>query len=383
MGIIKKRNPGYVNFMSTLHVAKSRARSADATPMVTMRQVAQEAGVSYTTVSFVINGNDTARGIGAATRERVLETARRLGYRHNGLARAVSLGRSQVLAVALQTLELEFRTRILSGILEAAEESGYFVKVVSLTDSTLSNEKIEQLAQARVAGVVAVNVDGDSLQRLRAELERYGGLVAMVDDVAPQGWGIRISSDNENGMRVAFEHLQELGHRKLALVSGPFNSALVQARHRAFNELSEQHGLAASPIIATDSHWTLNAEQNTQICELLRSPQRPTAFICMGDLLAMRVIKIAHSLGMDIPQDLSVVGYGNFAIAEVAVPSLTSVAQPFHQMGYLATTHLLQELSSDPNSPEKNASASTITKVLPTHLVSRESSGPVPTNLLF
>ncbi len=161
-----------------------------------MRQVAREAGVSYTTVSFVINGNDTARGIGAATRERVLETANRLGYRHNGLARAVSTGKSRVLPVAVQTLELEFRARILSGALEAAEEAGYFVKVVALADTTIPAEKIEQLVQSRVAGVIAVNVEANSLRRLSQEIGCYGGLVATVDGINPHGGGIRVSSDN-------------------------------------------------------------------------------------------------------------------------------------------------------------------------------------------
>lgn len=352
--------------------------------MVTMRQVAAEAGVSYTTVSFVINGNDTARGIGAATRERVLETAKRLGYRHNGLARAVSTGKSQVLAVAVQTLELEFRARILSGVLEAAEAAGYFVKVVALPETEIPREKIEQLVEARVAGVIAVNIEAESLNRLRKEMGRYGGLVATVDDVNPQDCGIRISSDNAGGIRASFEHLRELGHDKIALLSGPLASPIVQARRGAFAQLSRQHALTEFPFVEAAQDWTLLGADVEPLRALLASAERPTALICMSDLLAMRAIKIARALGLQVPRDLSVVGYGDFAIAEIADPALSTVAQPFQGMGHLAATHLLNALGATESKSAPNAqlktrnSAATISEILPTHFIARESSGPVP-----
>ena len=355
--------------------------------MVTMRQVAQEAGVSYTTVSFVINGNDTARGIGAATRERVLETAQRLGYRHNGLARAVSTGKSQVLAVAVQTLELEFRARILLGVLEAAEAAGYFVKVVALPEAEISREKIKQLVESRVAGVIAVNIEPESLKRLRTEVGRYGGLVATVDDVNPQDCGIRISSDNAAGMRLAFEHLRELGHQKIALLSGPEASALARERYQAFLELSERDKLPKFPIVKTGGDWILTAEKEAQICAILNSNERPTAFLCMGDLLAMCVLKIARRLGLEVPRDLSLVGYGDFAISEISVPTISSISQPFHQMGQIGTLQLLRALEAKsqaaPNSDVANDSLADFIEILPVHLIARESSGPVPTKTRF
>ncbi len=353
--------------------------------MVTMRQVAAEAGVSYTTVSFVINGNDTARGIGATTRERVLQTAKRLGYRHNGLARAVSTGKSQVLAVAVQTLELEFRARILSGVLEAAEEEGYFVKVVALDGWEIPREKIEQLGEARVAGVIAVNIEPESLKRLRQEVERYGGLVAAVDDVNPHDYGIRISSDNAGGIRASFDHLRELGHEKIALLSGPEASALVRERHQAFAELSERDQLPSFPVVETPPDWILTAEHEAQICEILNSPDRPTAYLCMGDLLAMRVLRIARSLGLEVPRDLSLVGYGDFAISEISVPSISSVSQPFHQMGLVGTQQLLRALNAEsqaaPRPEVTDDSSADFIQILPVHLVARESSGPAPTQV--
>lgn len=368
--------------MSLLQATKTRSRSADMTPMVTMRQVAAEAGVSYTTVSFVINGNDTARGIGAATRERVLATAKRLGYRHNGLARAVSTGRSQVLAVAVQTLELEFRARILSGVLEAAETAGYFVKVVPLTEYEIPREKIEQLVESRVAGIVAVNLEPGSLGHLRQEVGRYGGLVATVDDINPQDCGIRVSSDNQGGIRASFAHLRELGHQRIALLSGPDASALVRERYRTFAELRQRDQLPEFPIVETREDWILTTEMEAQICEILSGPQRPTAYLCMGDLLAMYVLKIARRLGLEVPRDLSLVGYGNFTISEVSVPSLSSVSQPFHKMGFLATLQLLRALEAKsqaaPNAEVADDSLTDFTEILPVHLVTRESSGPAP-----
>ena len=373
--------------MPTLPKTKTRTRSKDGSAMVTMRQVAREAGVSYTTVSFVINGNDTARGIGAATRERVLETAKRLGYRHNGLARAVSTGKSQVLAVAVQTLELDFRAKILSGVLEAAEAAGYFVKVVSLPSYEIPREKTAQLVESRVAGVIAVNIEPESLKHLRGEMERYGGLVATVDDIDPQDGGIRVSSDNTGGIQTAFQHLRELGHHKIALLSGPEASTLARERYQAFVALVEGEKLPKYPVIKTREDWNLTEEMEAQICEILNSHRRPTAYLCMGDLLAMRVLKIARSLGLEVPRDLSIVGYGNFTISEISVPSLSSVNQPFHQMGFLGTHELLRALETKalaaPNSKVADDMLDDVTKVLPVNLIVRESSGPAPTELLF
>lgn len=355
--------------------------------MVTMRQVAAEAGVSYTTVSFVINGNDTARGIGAATRERVLETAKRLGYRHNRLARAVSTGKSKVLAVAVQTLSVEFRARILSGVLEAAEEAGYFVKVVELAEWEIPREKIEQLVESRVAGVIAVNLEPESLRRLRQEIGRYGGLVAAVDDINLQDCGICISSDNAGGMQAAFDHLRALGHQKIALLSGPESSALVRERYQAFVELMKRDGLLGFPFVETEEYWDLTEEKEAQICAILNSHDRPTAFLCMGDLLAMRVLRIARSLGLEVPRDLSLVGYGDFAIAEIAVPSISTISQPFHQMGLVGTLQLLRALEADSQAalnPEvADEALAGFAEILPVHLIARESSGPAPTQTCF
>ncbi len=368
--------------MPTLQAPKTRSRSVDNPPMVTMRQVAQEAGVSYTTVSFVINGNDTARGIGAATRERVLETAKRLGYRHNGLARAVSTGKSQVLAVAVQTLELEFRARILSGVLEAAEAAGYFVKVVALPEWDIPREKIKQLVESRVAGVIAVNIEPESLKRLRKEVGRYGGLVATVDDVNPQDCGIRVSSDNAAGMRLAFDHLRELGHERIALLSGPESSALARERYQAFVELIERDELPEFPVIKTEEGWHLTEEKEAQTCEILNHKERPTAFLCVGDLLAMRVLRIARHLGLEVPRDLSIVGYGDFAISEFSVPSISTISQPFHQMGHLGALQLLRVLEAKSQAASDSEIASDLladfTQILPVHLIARESSGPAP-----
>ncbi len=185
---------------------------------------------------------------------------------------------------------------------------------------------------------------------------------------------------------MAFEHLRALGHEKIALLSGPEKSALVRERQQTFYELLQRDGLEEFPTVRTGTDWNLSEAQVAQISAILADEQRPTAYLCMGDLLAMHALKIARALGLEVPRDLSLVGYGNFLISEISVPALSSISQPFHQMGHSVAVQLLRALAATSagacDSESAGDSPFDFTEILPVHLVTRESSGPAPTNLL-
>ena len=354
--------------------------------MATMREVAAQAGVSYTTVSYVLNQRDSGRGISDATRQRVTEAATELGYRHNALARAMVEGGQRVIGLMIQDLSLEIRAQILAGVIEEANRSDYLVKVFPLTGQSVSEETLNKCLEQRLGGAIVVNVNAESLSRMHQEFSRYRMALAMVDDVSPQNWGVRVVSDDAAGVELALQHLWDLGHRRFGFVAGPTDSTVTAIRRRAYADFMVEHNSASGPIIDSSPHWDLRATDEEKLRAALLKAERPTAIFCVSDFLAMRVLRLARSLGLEVPRDLSVVGYSDLTVARYADPPLTTIAQPFRAMGELATRHVIQRLTAARSKSGQGQDATTKTfnepldVALPTQLVIRASTAaPVPT----
>lgn len=353
--------------------------------MVTMREVASRAGVSYTTVSYVLNGRDSGRGISDATRQRVTQTASELGYRHNALARAMVEGGQRVIGLLTEDLALETRAQILAGAIEEANERGYLIKVFPLAHNRVPEATLNQCLEQRLCGAIAVNIASGSLGEVHEEFSRFGVALAMVDDVSPQSWGVRVASDDEAGVHLALEHLWQLGHRRFGFAAGPTNSEVSATRRRAYADFMTAHQIESGPIIDATPRWDFGAEDEAKLRAALLDERRPTAMFCVSDYLAMRVLRMARSLGLDVPRDLSVVGYSDLLVAGYADPPLTTIAQPFRLMGTLAARHIIERVERARAKPLqgkdfKNAATSIFNEplniALPTRLVVRESTAP-------
>ncbi len=347
-----------------------------------MRDIAAQAGVSYTTVSYVMNQRDSARGIGAETRQRVMETAAALGYRHNAVARAMVEGGQRVIGLLIQDPAVEFRAKILAGVIEEANRSGYLIKVFPLLQNSVPESILNTCLEQRLSGVIVVNVTTESLRHVHEEFSRYGVAIAMVDDVAPQGWGVRVVSDDVAGVHSALQHLWDLGHRRFGLLGGPPNSAVTQVRRGAYADFLTSREVKIGPIIDAASSWAFRPEDEAQLRSALGDLQRPTAIFCVSDYLAMRVLRIARSLGLDVPRDLSVVGYSDLSVAAYADPPLTTVVQRFRDMGALAARHIIARVErAKVESPQIQGATlqiynEALNEILPTHLVVRASTAP-------
>ena len=244
--------------------------------MATMREVAAQAGVSYTTVSYVLNQRDSGRGISDATRQRVTEAATELGYRHNALARAMVEGGQRVIGLMIQDLSLEIRAQILAGVIEEANRSDYLVKVFPLTGQSVSEETLNKCLEQRLGGAIVVNVNAESLSRMHQEFSRYNMALAMVDDVSPQEWGVRVVSDDVAGVELALQHLWDLGHRRFGFVAGPTDSTVTAIRRRAYADFMIEHDSASGPIIDSSPRWDLRETDEEKLrAALLEARARP------------------------------------------------------------------------------------------------------------
>lgn len=340
--------------------------------MVTMDQIAQRAGVSQATVSYVLNQRHRATRISEGTRQRVLSTARELGYRRNALAHAMVTGKNPVIALLAWAPEGEVVARVLGGALDAAEEQQYTIKVLRLHNNQIDYRTIERCIELRIAGALVMFLGHDTLDHLRHELEHYAVPVAIVDSSFPQTGGIRVVSDDLLGCHQAVEHLVRLGHRRIAFLSGRPGSAATTMRELGFRAAMAAFALPIPPGYLVQGWWEPGTIRHVTE-HLLKHPDgRPTAIVCASDETAMVVLRTARKQGLRVPHDLSVIGYADLTMAALADPPLTSVAQPFAEMGRAAVHHLLRAASKGDDAAADPA----VNQALPTRLIVRESTAP-------
>jgi LacI family transcriptional regulator len=337
--------------------------------MVTMRDIAEKAGVSRATVSLVLNGKDAAVGIAADTRRRVREVAAELGYRPNQIARAMVTKRNQVLVYLVPDPTAEVSARIMGGVLREADAAGYFVKVLPYS-APLNQRVIEQCVELRPTGVVSLYVYGDALALLREELTRYRIPAAVVDSSLPMEGGIRVFSDDTDGMRQIFAHLTELGHRRIAFVAGTEVSGAARLRETAYREwAATSDAPPPAAYFRRGEYRVATIEAVTR--ELLALPEgRPTAIAGVDDRTALVVARVIWEAGLRVPEDVSVTGFADLFMADYGHPPLTTVAQPFEEIGRRAVRHLL---AADPSG---GVNATTVEDPVPTRLRVRRSTGP-------
>ncbi len=343
--------------------------------MVTMGDVASKAGVSQTTVSSVMGGRTDRLKISHETRERVLGAARELGYQRNQLARAMVTGKSRIIGVLTTPRSGENVVRILSGATEAANQNNYLLKVVHLSHSGIDDATIAQSLEWRLAGAMVFGFSEETHLRLNEAFRINKIPVTLIDNVPPVNWGVRIGSDDEQGIRQIVSHLLALGHHKFAFVGGR-PSPLSDWRERSFRAALAEAGLSVPAHWIRNTAWGDQKVIKAEVQALFQESgsQLPTAIVCSADSIAMVVVHIAHARGLRVPHDLSVTGYSNADLSAFADPPLTTVDQSFQEMGRLAALQVIG--LAENNETSKVAASGEI--LLPVRLIERESTAVAP-----
>jgi LacI family transcriptional regulator, repressor for deo operon, udp, cdd, tsx, nupC, and nupG len=290
-------------------------------------EVAREAGVSQSTVSLVLSGRAAGR-VAAATQERVREAALRLGYRPHAAARSLRSGRSGLVVLMVPQVRNPlnpFFPRVMDGAEQAAYEHGY-----SLVLAFGRRGPIFEVAAA-VDGIIACS---QPLPELRHPLPA----VVLDHTAAREVPSVRM--DVAGGMAEAVRHLAELGHTRIGHVRSVFATPTFQARARAFRR-------AAARLDTAEVTADLSAPAAEQaVADLLADGRaRPTAVVCDDDLQAAGVYRAAHRLGLRIPDQLSVVSFGNTDVATMLAPGLTTVDLPGEELGRAGMTLLVEQLA--------------------------------------
>lgn len=312
--------------------------------MVSVKDVAEAAGVSLGTVSNVLNRPDR---VSPATRSRVEVAMADLGFVRNESARQLRAGKSQTLAYVVLDAANPFFTDVARGAEEVAAPQDYTMYLCnSHNDLAREHMYLSRLEEQRVAGVLLTPLEGDD-PAIRLITGR-GTPVVLVERASTDGSMCSVSVDNVAGGRFAVEHLIDRGHTRIALVGGLETIPQVRERWAGAAAAVADAGLETSTLVRIDTDDLTVAEGRLAGERLtgLSGPSRPTAAFCANDLLALGLLQQCVGLGLDVPGDLAIVGYDDIEFAAAAAVPLTSIRQPRRQLGQVAAELLLDEATN-------------------------------------
>jgi len=329
----------------------------------TQKDVADRAGVSRSTVSYVLNDQtDLKVPISAETRQRVLQAIAELGYEPDARAQSLRRGNTKTVGVIIPVIQNPFFWQILSGISSELKPAGYSVYLSLHPDEKV--RALQELVQQRVDGFILLA----SVKRLSSELTEYvrrSGRPA-VEITATEAEFDHVSHSYASGTQILMNYLLELGHRRIGFVYGVTEEVQGYDRLLTYRQVLRQAGLAPFEV-----HCGVHMDDAYQAARmLLAHPDRPTALLVINDMLAIAVMRAASELGLTIPGDLSVAGFDDILFSRYTVPSLTTVSGKAEESGRDAVRLLLRRLA-EPDLPQQVTTVNV-------ELMVRESTGPAP-----
>jgi len=339
----------------------------------TMQDIADEAGVSQSTVSRVLTGAPNAIPINPATRERILEVARQMRYRPNPLARGLRGARTMLLGVIVREITDPFFAGAIDAISTEANRRGYNVVLGHAHGRTEEAIALRTVLETRHCDAILLVGDTRDQPRLMEDLRRTNfPVVGLWQGTAAMPGISVVGVDNRAGIDALMSHLLGLGHRRIAFVGGAFLEGRligdIGERRAAFLERAAAEGLDVPEGFVCDAQNTL-AGGSGAFEELMALPERPTAVVASTDVLAIGSIHAACRLGLQVPAEISIVGFDDLPMAEYTTPALTTVHMPVAQMAAAGVKAAVEE----DRGPE-----AVILQILKPEIVIRDSSGPAP-----
>jgi LacI family transcriptional regulator len=334
----------------------------------TQKDVAHRAGVSRSTVSYVLNDqSDMKIAISDETRQRVMDAIAELGYEPDARAQSLRLGHTNIVGVIIPIIQNPFFWQILSGISEALQAAGYSLHLSHHPlDVQQEANTIRELTRQPVDGFILLAAAKYLLPGLTDYLRRSG--CPMVEITAAKAEFDHVVHSYSSGTRALMAHLFELGHRRIGFVYGIAREVQGFDRLHIYREVMQEAGLPVEEHF--EAHCGEKLEDAYQAAyTLLSRPDRPTALLVINDMLAIAVMRAAGDLGLTIPGDLSVAGFDDIPFSSYTMPRLTTVSGRAEDSGREAVRLLLRRFA-EPDLPRQV----TETDV---ELIVRESTGPV------
>ena len=309
--------------------------------MGTMKDIAKEAGVSLGTVSNVMNGVET---VSDENRKKVLETVKRLKYRPNSIARSLKTKTSKSLGLIIPDISNPYYPELARGAEDAAKRSGYSIFLCN-NDRNVNKEReyVHVLVEKNIDGIILVKPKISCEEILEIQEKCHVVLVDMNDEVVP-GCDI-INVDDYGGTIKAMKNLYEFGHKQIAFISGLMESKSSKCRLEAYINFLKEHQLTVDEELIKQGSYDWYSGYKCTV-ELLKSMKPPTAIFAANDLMAIGAMKAVRERQMDIPYDISIVGYDDIDISSLCTPQLTTVRQPKYEIGMLSVETLVKRINA-------------------------------------
>jgi len=306
--------------------------------------VAKLAGVSHQTVSRVLNNHSSLK---PATREKVEKAITDLSYRPNQAARQLVTSRSRLIGVLIAEADLYGPASILNAMEKIARHEGY--SLISIAVSTGSRESwreaIDQLRNLAIDGVITIAVPSEIVKEIESSLD--GAVIVIVDSEPSKKFDV-VNMDNIYGATIATQYLIDAGHTEILHVTGPEKDYESNKRRAGYEATMKAAGLKSDVIVGD---WTIAKGFETGV-KISNLKKRPTAVFCANDHLALGMMKAFSEVGIDVPGDISIIGFDNIPEANYLIPALTTVGQNFDELGSNAIEKMLLQLR---NSSKKEA----------------------------
>lgn len=334
--------------------------------------VARLAGVSRATVSYVLNGQANGR-VPDETQQRVLDAIAELGYEPDARAQALRSGDTHTIGLIVPDIRNPHFWEHAEGVTQEARASGYHLLLSDTAlDSEYARDIFKDLSRRRIDGLIImggfIDQSEEAKNILTMLLKRRLPIVELIDHDVDYQVDF-VGSDYRAATEEVMSYLLSLQHRRIGMIYGVATPELAADRLQPYQDMLQAAGLPVDQELIARCGPTIEEGYRAAL-QLLNIPERPTAVIAINDLLAVGVLRAASDLGLNVPLDLSVVGYDDIHVADYLVPRLTTVSKNAVRVGREAVRQLLARIA-DPDLPYQKLS-------IPPRLIIRESTGPAP-----
>lgn len=332
---------------------------------ITIRDIALKLNISISTVSRALRG---VSEVNPETKRVVLEMAEKLNYEPNFIAQSLRKSKSNTIGIIVPEIANPFFSTSISGVQEVASKEGYNVIICQSNESYKTEvENVRMLINSRVDGILI------SLSRETKDFEHIKALigkkipVVLFDRIFEDIEASKAIVDDHDGAFKAVEHLISGGYRRIAHLAGPQNLQISNNRVQGYLDALDKYKIPVDNDLIIHCN-TLKDCAADKTAMLLEMPHPPDAIFAFNDPIAIVCFQVIKERGLKIPDDIALVGFTNEPVSSLIEPALTTMAQPAYELGYIAATHILEQI----NFPEKFTPQ---TIVLKTKLIVRESSG--------
>lgn len=318
--------------------------------MVSIKDVAKEAGYSVATVSAVLRNSDKELGIKPSTSEKILKAAEKLGYVKSNIALEMKKGYTKTFIFLRPKNGYEYLNSAMYQAEFKAMQYDYSIRniIFDSDDGNKMRDLLDKIISVRPAALITCMDPGPNKKLIMDYCAKYHLAHVSLDFNDPDS-DIRVVTDDHAGIGTAVDHLVSLGHTRIAHATDTLIAQYADIRFRAFQDAVKRNGLEFDDSVCYHDYCTQQYHPALigYVERIIAMKNRPTAIVCGSDDIAVKLLMVLMQHGIRVPDDISVIGYGGISASELTVPALTTIRQPFEEMAETSVAELIKCLRKE------------------------------------